>query len=169
MENQKVRPKEKAKKMGMVHGRFRSSPGRDRVVVAKSVTEHGHPGLRGTSPSDVSAKLPHVGHRSEILDGLIERNKLVQQDGNHDPFINQNTIRQELSETVQGCVLVFPPQLLRRLTTEPNNVFHNVRDIDPFPSKMGEDPSALKRPPMHGMFQARVLTREREKVGRYNF
>jgi hypothetical protein len=35
--------------------------------------------------------------------------------------------------------------------------------------KMGEDPSALKRPPMHGLFQARVPTREREKVGRYNF
>jgi hypothetical protein len=67
----------------------------------------------------------------------------MQQDGNHGPFINQDTIRQELSETVQGCVWFFHPQLLRRLTTEPNNVFHNIRDIDPFLSKMAEDPSTL--------------------------
>ncbi len=157
-----MRPRGKARKMGMVHGRFKSSPGRDRVVVAESVSKHGHPGLRGTSPGDVSAKLPHVGHRSEILVGLIGWNQLVQQDGNHGPFINQDTIRQELSETVQGCVLFFP-QLLRSLTAQPNNVFHNIRDIDPFPSKMGKDPSALERPPMHGLFQARVPTREGEK------
>jgi hypothetical protein len=73
-----------------------------------------------------------VGHRDKILDSLIGRNKLVQQDGNHGLFINQNTIRQELSETVQGYIPFFHPQLLRRLTTEPNNVFHNVWDIDPF-------------------------------------
>jgi hypothetical protein len=127
----------------MVHRRFRRSPGRDTIVVAESMSKHGHPGLRGTSPSDVSVKLPHVGHRSEIFDGLIGRNKLVQQDGNHGPFINQDTIRQELSKTIQGCVLFFHPQLLRRLIAEPNNDFHNVRDINPFLSKMAKDPNAL--------------------------
>jgi hypothetical protein len=67
-----------------------------------------------------------VGHRGEILDNLIGRNKLVQQDGNHGPFINQDIIRQELSKTIQGCVSFFHLQLLCRLTTEPNNIFHNV-------------------------------------------
>jgi hypothetical protein len=61
----------------------------------------------GTSPGDASAELPHVGHRGEILDGLIGWNKFVQQDGNHGPFVNLDTIHQELSETVQGCVPFF--------------------------------------------------------------
>jgi hypothetical protein len=30
---------------------------------------------------------------------------------------------------------------------------------------MAKDPSALQRPPMYGLFQARVPTREGEKVG----
>jgi hypothetical protein len=95
--------------MRTVHLGFRSSPSRDTIVVAESVSKHGHPGLGGTSPGDTSAELPHVGHRDEILDGLIGRNKLVQQDGNHGPFVNQNTIRQELLETVQGRVSFFHP------------------------------------------------------------
>jgi len=86
---------------------FRSSPSRDIIVVAESMSKHGHPGLGGTSPGDTSAELAHVGHRDEILDDLIGRNKLVQQDGNHDPFVNQNTICQELLETVQGRVPFF--------------------------------------------------------------
>jgi hypothetical protein len=155
--------------MRTVRPGFRSSPGRDTIVAAESMSKHDHPGLGGTSPSDVSAKLPHVGHRSEILDGLIGRNKLVQQDGNHCPFVNQNTIRRELSKIVQGRVLFFHPQLLRCLTTEPNNVFHGVQDIDPFLSKMAEDPSVLRRPPMYGLFQAHVPTRKGQKVGRCNF
>ncbi len=155
--------------MRTVRPRFRNSPGRDTIVVVEFVSKHDHPGLEGTSPGDVSAELPHVGHCGEILDGLIGRNKLVQQDGNHGPFINQDTIRQELLETVQGCVPFFHPQLLHRLTTEPNNVFHNVHDIDPFLSKMAEDPSALQRPPMYGLFQAHVPMHEGEKVGRCNF
>ncbi len=105
----------------------------------------------------------------EILDAWIGRNKLVQQDGNHGPFINQDIIHQELLETVQGCVPFFHLQLLRRFTTEPNNVFHNVWDIDPFLSKMVEDPSALKRPLMYSLFQTRVTMHEGEKVGRCNF
>ncbi len=133
------------------------------------MSKHGHLSLGGTSPSDASAKLPHVGHRGKIFDGLIGQNKLVQQDGNHSPFINQDTIRQKLSKTIQGCVSFFHPQFLRRLIIEPNNVFHNVRDIDPFLSKMVEDPSTLRRPPMYGLFQARVPTRKGEKVGRCNF
>jgi hypothetical protein len=72
-------------------------------------------------------------------------------------------------ETVQGCVPFFHLQLLRRFTTEPNNVFHNVWDIDPFLSKMVEDPSALKRPLMYSLFQTRVTMHEGEKVGRCNF
>jgi hypothetical protein len=68
--------------------RFRSSPGRDTIVVVEFVSKHGRPSLGGTSPGAASAKLPHVGHRGEILDGLIGRNKRVQQDGNHGPFIN---------------------------------------------------------------------------------
>jgi hypothetical protein len=133
------------------------------------VSKHGHPGLGGTSPGDASAEFPHVGHCGEILDGLIGRNKFVQQDGNHGPLINQDTIYQELSETVQGCVMFFHPQLLRRFTTKPNNVFHNIWDIDPFLSKMAEDPNTLQRPPMYGLFQDCVPTPEGEKVGRCNF
>jgi hypothetical protein len=57
------------------------------------MSKHGHPGLGGTSPGDTFTELPHVGHCDEILDGLIGWNKLVQQDGNHGPFINQDTIR----------------------------------------------------------------------------
>jgi hypothetical protein len=155
--------------MRTIRPRFKISPSRDTIVVAESMSKHGHPGFGGTNLGDVSAELPHVDHRGEILDSLIRRNKLVQQDGNHDPFINQDTIRQELSETVQGCIPFFHPQLLRRLTTKPNNVFHNVRDVDPFLSKMAEDPSALQRPPMYSLFQARVPTHEGEKVGRCNF
>ncbi len=92
--------REKARRMRTIRPRFRSSPSRDTIVVAESVSKHGHPGFSGTSPGDASAELPHVGHHGEILDGLIGRNKLVQQDGNHGPFINQDTIRQELSKTV---------------------------------------------------------------------
>ncbi len=152
----------------MVRPRFRSSFDKDTIVVAEFLSKHGHPGLEGTSLGDASVELSHVSHYDKILDGLIERNKLVQQDGNHGPFINQNIICQELSETVQGCVPFFHPQLLHRLTTEPNNVYHNVRDIDPFLLKMAEDPSALQRPPMYGLFQTHVLTREGEKIGRCN-
>ncbi len=129
--------------MRTIRPRFRSSPGRDTIVVAEFVSKHGHPGLGGTSPGDASAEFRHVGHRCEILDGLIGRNKLVQQDSNHGPFINQDTIYRELSKTVYGYVLFFHPELLRCLTTRPNNIFHNVRDIDPFLLKMVEDPSAL--------------------------
>jgi len=85
--------------MRTIRQRFRSSPGRDIIVVAESVSKHGHPNLWGTSPNDVSVELPHVGHRGEILNDLIGWNKLVQQDGNDDPFINQDTIRQKFSET----------------------------------------------------------------------
>jgi len=109
IENQKVHSREKIRKMRTVHLGFRSSPSRDTIVVVESVSKHGHPGLGGTSPGDTSAELPHVGHRDEILDGLIGRNKLVQQDGNHGPFVNQNTIRQELLETVQGRISFFHP------------------------------------------------------------
>jgi len=91
--------REKVKKMRTVRPRFRSSRGRDIIVVAKSVSKHGHPGLGGTNPGDTSAD-SHMAHRREILDGLIGQNKLVQQDGNHGPFINQDTIRRELSKTV---------------------------------------------------------------------
>jgi hypothetical protein len=115
----------------------------DTIVVVESVSKHGHPGVGGISLGDASAELPHVGHRREILNGLIGWNKLVQHDGNHGPFINQDTIYRELSKTVQGYVSFFHPQLLHRLTTEPNNDFHNVWDIDPFLSKMAEDPSVL--------------------------
>jgi hypothetical protein len=80
--------REKAKKMKTIRPRFRNSPSRDTIVVVESVSKHGHPGLGGTSPGDASTELPHVGHCSEILNSLIGRNKLVQQDGNHDPFIN---------------------------------------------------------------------------------
>jgi hypothetical protein len=57
---------------------------------------------------------------------------------------------------------------MRGLTTKPNNVFHNVWDIDPFLSKMVEDPNTLQRPPMYGLFQARVPMCEGEKLGRCN-
>jgi hypothetical protein len=134
---------EKVGKMRRVRLGFTCSPGRDTIVVAESVSKYGHPGLRGTSPSHTSAELPHVGHRSKIFESLIERNKLVQQDGNHGPFVNQNIICRELSKTVQGCVPFFHPKLMRRLTTEPNNIFLGTRDINPFLSKMPEDPNAL--------------------------
>jgi hypothetical protein len=143
IENQKVCSREKTRKMRTIRLRFRSSHSKDRIIIAKFVSKHGHPGLGEISPGDASTELPHVGHHGEIFDGLTGRNKFMQQDGNHGPFINQDTIRQELSKIVQGYVLFFHPQFLRRPTTEPNNVFHNVRDIDPFLSKMVEDPSAL--------------------------
>ncbi len=109
IENQKVRSKEKARKMRTVRLGFRSSPSRDTIIVVEFVSKHGHHGLEGTSFGDASVELPHVGHRDEILDGLIGRNKLVQQDDNHGPFINQNTICQELLETVQVRVSFFHP------------------------------------------------------------
>jgi hypothetical protein len=107
------------------------------------VSKHGHPGIKGTSPGDTSAELPHVGHGGKIFRGLIGRNKLMQQDGNHGPFINQDTIYRELLETVQSRVPFFHPELLRRFITKPNNIFHGPGDIDPFFSKMSEDPSVL--------------------------
>jgi hypothetical protein len=133
------------------------------------MSKHGHPGIKGTRPGHTSTELPHVDHGDEILEGLIGRNKFMQQDGNHSPFINQNTIRRELLETVQGHVLFFHPKLLHRLTTKPNNIFHSTRDIDPFLSKMPEDPSALERPPMYHLFRAGVPTREGKKIGGRNF
>jgi hypothetical protein len=63
--------------MRTVHPRLRSSPGRDTIVVAESVSKHGHLGLGEINPNDASVELPHVGHRGEILDGLIGQNKLV--------------------------------------------------------------------------------------------
>jgi hypothetical protein len=153
----------KTKKMITVRPRFKWSLGRDTIIVAESMSKHGHPGLEGTSPGVTSTKLPHVGHCDEIFNGLIGRNRLLQQDGNHGPFIDQNTICHELSKTVQGCVPFFHPQLLCRLTSKPNNVFHNVRAIDPFLLKMSKDPSTFQRPPMYGLFQARVPTCEGEK------
>jgi len=79
------------------------------------------------------------------------------------PFVNQDTIHQELSETVQGRVPFFHSEFLRRLTTEPNNIFHNTKDIDPFLSKMSEDPYALEGPPIYSLFQASVPIREGKK------
>jgi hypothetical protein len=111
------------------------------------------------------AELPHVGHGVEILGGFIGRNKLVQQDNNHDPFVNQDTIRQELSETVQDRVLFFHSELLHHLIIEPNNIFHSTWDIDPFLSKMSEDPSIFEGPPMYSLFQASVPTCEGKKIG----
>ncbi len=123
----------------------------------------------GTNPRHTSAELPHVGHGVEILRGLIGRNKLVQQDNNLGPFVNQNIIRRELSKIVQSRVSFFHFELLRCLTIKPNNIFHNTEDIDPFLSKMLEDPSVLEGPPMYGLFQASVPTREGEKLGGSNF
>jgi hypothetical protein len=127
------------------------------------VSKHGHLGLGGTSSGHPSAELSHVGQGSEVFGGLIGWNKLVQQDDNHDPFINQDTIRQELSKTIQGRVSFFHPKLLSRFTIEPNNIFHDTKDIDPFHSKMLEDPSVFQRPPMYRLFQASVPTREGKK------
>jgi hypothetical protein len=114
----------------------------------------------------MSTELPHD---VEILKSFIGWNKLVQHDNDHGPFINQNTIRREFSKTVQGRVPFFHSELLRRLTTEPNNIFHSTKDIDPFLSKMLKVPSALEGPPMYGLFQANVPTREGKKVGGCNF
>ncbi len=121
------------------------------------MSKHGHPGFGGTSPGHTSAKLPHVGHGGEIFGSLIRRNKLVQHDNNHGPFVNQDTIRREFSKIIQSHVPLFHPELLHRFTTKPNNIFHGTRDIDPFILKMSEDPSALKGPPMYSLFQAGVL------------
>jgi len=127
------------------------------------VSKHGHPGLGGTSPSHTSAELPHVGHGGKIVGGLIGQNKLMQQGSNHGPFVNQDTIRQEFSETVQGCVPFFHPELLRHFTTKPNNIFHGITDIDPFLSKMPKDPNIFKGPPMYGLSQTGVPTSEGKK------
>jgi hypothetical protein len=61
--------------MGTICPKF-SSLGRDTIVIVESMSKHGHPGFGGTSLDDVYAELPHVGHRREILNGLIGRNKL---------------------------------------------------------------------------------------------
>jgi hypothetical protein len=90
---------EKTKKMIRVCPGFISSPNRHTIVVAESVSKHGHPGLAGTNPGHTSAELPHVGHHSEIFGSLIERNKLVQQDGNHGPFVKVQS-RYNLSRTL---------------------------------------------------------------------
>ncbi len=94
--------------------KFRSSPGRDTIIVTEFVSKHGHPSLGGTNPSDASTELPHVGHCGEIFVSLIGRNKFMQQDGNHGPFVNQDTIRRKglgfrfLLEAVRKyCLLVF--------------------------------------------------------------
>jgi hypothetical protein len=153
--------------MKRVRSGFTGSLGRDTIVITEFVSKHDHLGFRGTSPGDTSTELPYVGHCGKRLRGLIKRNKLLQQDGNHDPFVNQNTIHGELSETIQACVSFFHPYLLRCLTTKPD-IFHNARDIDPFLSKMPKNPNALQRPPMYGLFQADVPTHGK-KIGRHNF
>jgi hypothetical protein len=90
-------------------------------------------------------------------------NKLVQHDNNHGPFVNQDTIRREFSKIVQGHVPLFHPELLHRFTTKPNKIFHGTKDINPFISKMSEGPSAIKGPPMYGLFQAGVPTSDGKK------
>jgi len=55
----------------MVRPRFKSSPGKDTIVIVEFVSKHGHPGFGGTSIGDASTKLPHVGHCGEILDDLL--------------------------------------------------------------------------------------------------
>jgi hypothetical protein len=67
----------KTKKMGMVHLRFTSFPGGDINIITKSVSKHGHPGLRGTNHGHTSTELSHVGHCDEILGDLIGRNKIM--------------------------------------------------------------------------------------------
>jgi hypothetical protein len=52
---------EKARKMRMVCPRFIGSLGKDIIIAVEFVSKHGHPGFRGTSPSDTSMELPHVG------------------------------------------------------------------------------------------------------------
>ncbi len=64
--------------MRRVCPRFTSSPSRDIILVAESMSKHGHLGLKGISLSHTSTKLPHVGHCDEIFGGLIGWNKLVQ-------------------------------------------------------------------------------------------
>jgi hypothetical protein len=79
---------EKFKKMRTICLGFTSSPGGDIIIVIESMSKHGHPGLRGTSHGHMSTELSHVEHYDEIFEGLIERNKIVQQDSNYGPFIN---------------------------------------------------------------------------------
>jgi hypothetical protein len=80
-----------------------------------------------------------------------------------------DTIHWEFLKTVQSRVSFFHSELLRRLTTEPNNIFHSTGVIDPFLSKMPEDPNALEGPLMYDLFQSSVLTREGKKIGGCNF
>jgi hypothetical protein len=82
LEIKKLARREKTKKMRMVCLGFTGSPSKNIIVVAEFVSKHGHPSLNGTNPNDASTELPRVD------DGLIGWNKLVQQDGNHGPFVN---------------------------------------------------------------------------------